>query len=80
MRRFCRPSLAVFFRDARVLVELSLKRQDSLSVSDNAYGAKTRTLTVKPDQAVVEKWELASSHHWYDLSVSNSADSSYARR
>jgi phospholipase C len=51
-----------------------------LSVSDNAYGASTRTVTVKPDQSVVEIWDLASSHHWYDLSVSHRADSRYARR
>jgi phospholipase C len=51
-----------------------------LTVIDNAYGARPRTIVVPGGAEIEEAWVLASSHHWYDLTVSSNDDSSYARR
>jgi len=51
-----------------------------LTVIDNAYGARPRTIVVPGGAEIEEAWVLASSHHWYDLTVSSNEDSSYARR
>ena len=51
-----------------------------LSVVDNAYGARPRPVTVPAGVSLEESWVLASSHHWYDLTVSDRDDASYQRR
>jgi phospholipase C len=51
-----------------------------LTVIDNAYGARPRQVIVPAGAEIEEAWVLASSHHWYDLTVSSTEDSSYARR
>ncbi|WP_118185298.1 phosphocholine-specific phospholipase C [Paraburkholderia phosphatilytica] len=42
-----------------------------LSIVDNAYGAPSRHFTLLPGLQIEEAYVLASSHHWYDLSVSD---------
>jgi phospholipase C len=51
-----------------------------LTVTDNAYGARPRQVIVPPGAQIEEAWVLASSHHWYDLTVSSVEDASFARR
>jgi phospholipase C len=51
-----------------------------LSVVDNAYGARPRPVIVPPDAKIDEPWVLASSHHWYDLSVTDNDDAAFIRR
>lgn len=51
-----------------------------LTITDNAYGARTRSVIVLPHASAIEAWNLAPSHHWYDLTVTNSADKSFSRR
>ncbi len=51
-----------------------------LTVTDNAYGARARQVIVPPGAEIEEAWVLASSHHWYDLTVSSVEDASFARR
>ncbi|CAB3749881.1 phosphocholine-specific phospholipase C [Paraburkholderia humisilvae] len=51
-----------------------------LSVSDNAYGALARPVIVPQNETVEEKFVLASSHHWYDLTVTDNDDPAFQRR
>jgi phospholipase C len=51
-----------------------------LTVNDNAYGARPRQVLVPAGAEIEEAWVLASSHHWYDLTVSSQEDGSFARR
>jgi phospholipase C len=51
-----------------------------LTVTDNAYGARTRPVLVPAGVAIEEAWVLASSHHWYDLTVTSNDDASFSRR
>ncbi|RQM50876.1 phospholipase C, phosphocholine-specific [Paraburkholderia bannensis] len=51
-----------------------------LTVTDNAYGARERLIVVPAGARIEEPWVLASSHHWYDLTVTNRDDTSFARR
>ncbi|HEY1610359.1 MAG TPA: phospholipase C, phosphocholine-specific [Paraburkholderia sp.] len=51
-----------------------------LSVTDNAYGALARPVVVPAGARIAETWVLATSHHWYDLSVANRDDSTFLRR
>ncbi|CDY79730.1 Phospholipase C 4 precursor [Caballeronia glathei] len=51
-----------------------------LSVTDNAYGAHPRQVTVPPGAGIEEAWILAASHHWYDLTVSDRDDDGFTRR
>jgi len=51
-----------------------------LSVADNAYGARTKPVIVPAGETVEEKWVLASSHHWYDLTVTDNDDDAFQRR
>jgi phospholipase C len=51
-----------------------------LTVIDNAYGARPRQVIVPAGAEIEEAWVLASSHHWYDLTVSSNDDASYSRR
>ena len=51
-----------------------------LTVVDNAYGARPRPVLLPPGVQIEEPWILASSHHWYDLSVTSSTDASFIRR
>ena len=41
----------------------------AMMLTDNAYGGGTRRIALSPGRSVVESWEIASSHHWYDVSV-----------
>jgi phospholipase C len=51
-----------------------------LTVTDNAYGARTRPVLVPAGAHIEEGWVLASSHHWYDLTVTSNDDTSFSRR
>jgi phospholipase C len=51
-----------------------------LTVTDNAYGARTRPVLVPAGGHIEEVWVLASSHHWYDLTVTSNDDASFSRR
>ncbi|POR54922.1 phospholipase C [Paraburkholderia eburnea] len=51
-----------------------------LTVTDNAYGARERLVAVAAHSRIEEPWVLASSHHWYDLTVTSPDDSTFARR
>ncbi|AOK28089.1 MULTISPECIES: phosphocholine-specific phospholipase C [Burkholderia] len=51
-----------------------------LSLSDNAYGAPARQLTLRGGDERIEQWPLASSHHWYDVTVSDGATGKFVRR
>jgi len=51
-----------------------------LSVVDNAYGAHPRPVIVPPNGQIEEPWVLASSHHWYDLTVTSNDDDAFVRR
>ncbi len=42
----------------------------AVTLADNAYGGGTRRIALSPGRQVVEPWDVASSHHWYDVSVS----------
>jgi phospholipase C len=51
-----------------------------LTVTDNAYGARTRPVLVPAGSHLEEVWVLAASHHWYDLTVTSNDDASFSRR
>ncbi|MEX3960821.1 phosphocholine-specific phospholipase C [Paraburkholderia sp. EG286B] len=51
-----------------------------LNVSDNAYGAHERNVVVPAGAQIDEVWVLASSHHWYDLTVTSRDDATFAWR
>ena len=51
-----------------------------LTVTDNAYGARARPVLVPAGAHIEEAWVLASSHHWYDLTVTSNDDASFSRR
>jgi phospholipase C len=51
-----------------------------LTVADNAYGARERSVLVPAGARIEEAWILASSHHWYDLSVTSNDDATFQRR
>jgi phospholipase C len=51
-----------------------------LNVIDNAYGTFARPVLVPAGLPIEEVWVLASSHHWYDLTVKSSDDASFSRR
>lgn len=51
-----------------------------LFVTDNAYGARSRSLELPPGAMTAVPWDLSDSHHWYDLSVTDRDESSFLRR
>jgi phospholipase C len=51
-----------------------------VTITDNAYGSKPRFLTVASGASVKERWLLASSNQWYDLSVGVDDDAHFMRR
>jgi phospholipase C len=52
----------------------------TLTLADNAYGAPARQVTLHGGDERVEQWALASSHHWYDVTVSDGANGTFSRR
>ena len=48
--------------------------------SSDLYGARPRTVLVPANARIDEGWVLASSHHWYDLTVTSGDDASFSRR
>ena len=52
----------------------------TLTLTDNAYGAPARQVTLHGGGEQVEQWALASSHHWYDVTVSDGANGTFSRR
>ncbi|VWD55211.1 phospholipase C [Burkholderia lata] len=52
----------------------------TLTLTDNAYGAPSRQVTLHGGDERVEQWALASSHHWYDVTVSDGANGTFSRR
>ncbi|VWD03230.1 phospholipase C [Burkholderia aenigmatica] len=61
---------------AHVTLTLTLK----LKLTDHAYGAPSRQLTLHDGDERVEQWALASSHQWYDVTVSDGAAGTFSRR
>ncbi|RKP49323.1 phosphocholine-specific phospholipase C [Trinickia fusca] len=51
-----------------------------LAIVDNAYGERTRHVELPPESERVERWPLAGSHHWYDLTVSEHETRTFVRR
>lgn len=43
-------------------------------------GPRTRRVAVAPGQTVRDRWPLAKSDHWYDLSVTLAGDATFLRR
>ncbi|KWB77862.1 phosphocholine-specific phospholipase C [Burkholderia ubonensis] len=52
----------------------------TLTLTDNAYGAPARQVTLHAGDERVEQWLLASSHQWYDVTVSDGANGTFSRR
>ncbi|HGL6717709.1 phospholipase C, phosphocholine-specific [Burkholderia contaminans] len=52
----------------------------TLTLTDNAYGAPSRKVTLHGGDERVEQWMLASSHQWYDVTVSDGAAGTFSRR
>lgn len=52
----------------------------TLTLADNAYGAPARQVTLHAGDERVEQWLLASSHQWYDVTVSDGANGTFSRR
>ncbi|AOR69497.1 phospholipase C, phosphocholine-specific [Burkholderia stabilis] len=52
----------------------------TLTLTDNAYGAPSRQVTLHGGDEHVEQWALASSHQWYDVTVSDGANGTFSRR
>ncbi|WP_175951365.1 phospholipase C, phosphocholine-specific [Burkholderia sp. BCC0405] len=52
----------------------------TLTLTDNAYGAPSRQVTLHGGDERVEQWALASSHQWYDVTVSDGANGTFSRR
>ncbi|MBA9830742.1 MULTISPECIES: phosphocholine-specific phospholipase C [Burkholderia] len=52
----------------------------TLTLTDNAYGAPSRQVTLHGGDERVEQWMLASSHQWYDVTVSDGAAGTFSRR
>ncbi|KWZ44384.1 phospholipase C, phosphocholine-specific [Burkholderia savannae] len=55
-------------------------RSVQLTLTDNAYGASPRRITLRGGDERVEQWALAASHHWYDVTVSDGATGKFVRR
>ncbi|KGS90840.1 phosphocholine-specific phospholipase C [Burkholderia pseudomallei] len=51
-----------------------------LTLADNAYGAPARRITLLGGDEQIESWALASSHQWYDVTVSDGATGQFVRR
>ncbi|MCA8325814.1 phosphocholine-specific phospholipase C [Burkholderia cepacia] len=52
----------------------------TLTLTDNAYGAPSRQVTLHGGDERVEQWSLAASHQWYDVTVSDGAAGTFSRR
>ncbi|VWC24405.1 phospholipase C [Burkholderia lata] len=52
----------------------------TLTLTDNAYGAPSRQVTLHGGDERVEQWALAASHQWYDVTVSDGAAGTFSRR
>jgi phospholipase C len=53
----------------------------TLTVAANAYSrAPARHVRLAPDQVVEERWPVAETHGWYDLSVTCDASPAFLRR
>ncbi len=49
-------------------------------LTDKAYGAPPRELTLLPGARFVSEWNIVASHHWYDISVTLVGQAHYERR
>ena len=43
-------------------------------------GARTRRVAVAPGTTASDRWPLATSDHWYDVSVTLAGDATFLRR
>jgi hypothetical protein len=50
------------------------------TVADTAYGTAPRSLDITADQTASERWDLANSGHWYDLTVTIADRPGWQRR
>ncbi|HEV7653748.1 MAG TPA: phospholipase C, phosphocholine-specific [Mycobacteriales bacterium] len=55
------------------------RRRAQVSIKDG-YGTRLRTRPIGPGVTVTERWELARSRGWYDLTVSLHGDPHFERR
>lgn len=64
------------------LLELNNRAAEPLFIvlTDRAYGAPPRELTLLPESGFVSEWDIASNHHWYDISVTLVGHADYERR
>ena len=78
------PELAAQYDVANGTVSLAFTNRGRgiahLSVVDNVYGAQPRSVLVPSLGSAEASWVLASSHHWYDLSVTSNNDPTFLRR
>lgn len=68
---------------SRDSVLLLLKNQTSHAITfhiSNAYGEVSRVVTIKAGTTVEDRWNLAASAGWFDLSVTLGTNANYLRR
>jgi phospholipase C len=78
------PEVSTFYDVANGNIFLVFENNGSatanLTITDSAYGASARQVTVPAGGALEERWNLAESHHWYDLIVTDNDDATFLRR
>jgi phospholipase C len=52
----------------------------TFTITDNRYGVSPLTVTVAAGLTVQTAWSLASSKHWYDVSVTSGNDAHFLRQ
>ncbi|MBR8008464.1 phosphocholine-specific phospholipase C [Burkholderia vietnamiensis] len=83
-RNHAQPEVKAGYDVANGNLYLKLRNHGSghvtLTLTDNAYGAPSRQVTLHGGDERVEQWALAASHHWYDVTVSDGANLTFSRR
>ncbi|MBR7977167.1 phospholipase C, phosphocholine-specific [Burkholderia vietnamiensis] len=83
-RNHAQPEVKAGYDVANGNLYLKLRNHGSghvtLTLTDNAYGAPSRQITLHGGDERVEQWALAASHHWYDVTVSDGANPTFSRR
>jgi phospholipase C len=57
-----------------ILLRNSGAQELEVRVTDNAYGGGARNHSLAAGAALTDRWDLAPSHHWYDLTVAAGGD------
>ena len=63
-----------------LLLSNRFERACTFSITDGAYGAGARSLTVNAGERMELRWPIAASHGWYDLQISVDQDAVFYRR